>query len=300
MKIFYIFIVIICSILLFCSDPQIIGFSNDGKYFAFYYETTDQMGDFFIELKVFSVETKKISFFQKFSRKEGDYKDLKDIKNIFFEKYSENFNFINGKNYVRFSGEMIADSFILSNAVSIGLKVEYQKEKNEFGTYTFKSIIKEKEIKKDIVRGKVLDIYSCYLPNKEYGIAILKSRDEGLEGEFTDFYTPILVQFRDFELKKDIENEIKFNAKKAKKMLDEFYENNSFFPTDKENFFRYGKVLINPVDEKRDAVLFVSGNLKYNKNYDGMIVIEILEKVKYYNIWYFFNGNITKFEGLDR
>ncbi|MEO0234330.1 MAG: hypothetical protein ABIN39_06885 [candidate division WOR-3 bacterium] len=300
MKIFFVVLMIVFSISILCSEPQIIGFSDDGKHFAFYYEIIDQMGDVFTELKVFSLETKKISLFLKFSRQEGDYKDLKDIKKIFFDKYGEILNFKNGRDYLRFSGEMVGDSFILSNDLPISIKVEYQKEKNEFGAYNFKSVLKEKEITKDVVRGKVIDLYSCYFIDKGFGIAILKSREDGLEGEFTDYYTPLFVQFRDFDFKKDIEMEIKFNAKKAKKMLQEFHENNRFYPEDKESLFRYGKVLINPVDENKDAVLFVSGNLKYNKNYDGMIIIEILKKPGYYNIWYFLNGNIVKVEGVER
>lgn len=300
MKIFSIIFLTVFAVAIFCFEPQIIGFSDDGKYFAFYYETMDQMGDFFAELKVFSTETKKVALFLKFSRQEGDYRDPKEIKNLFFEKYGENFNFKNGKDYLRFSGEMAGDSFILSNGISIGIKVEYQKEKNEFGTYMYKTVVKEKGITKDVIRGKVIDLYSYYFIEKDNGIAILKSREDGLEGEFTDYYTPIFVQIRGFDNKKDIENEIKFNAKKAKKMLQEFYENNRFYPEDKESFFRYGKVLINPVDENKDPVVFISGNLKYNQKYDGMIVIEILKKPEYYNIWYFFNGNIVKVEGVDR
>ncbi|MEJ5307803.1 MAG: hypothetical protein WHT27_05855 [candidate division WOR-3 bacterium] len=300
MKIFYVVLTIVFAVTIFCSEPEIIGFSDDGKYFAFFYEAIDQIGDAFAELKVFSLETKKISLFLRLSKQEGDYKELKDIKNIFFEKYGENFNFKNGKDYLRFSGEMVGDSFFLSNDLPIGIKIEYQKEKNEFGTYTYKSIVKEKGITKDVVRGKVIDLYSCYAGDKGYGVAILKSREDGLEGEFIDYYTPVYVQFANFEFKKDVEKEIKFNAKKAKKILQEFYDYNRFYPGDKESFFRYGKVLINPVDDKKDPVYFVSGNLKYNQKYDGMIVIEILKNQEYYNIWYFLNGNIVKVEGVDR
>lgn len=300
MKYFIFIFLILFSFLLFSSEPQIIGFSDDGKFFAFFYETDDQMGNMFSELKVFSLETKKLTLFLKFSKENGDYKNLEDIKKIFFEKYGENFNFKKGKEFLKFSGSMEGDSFILSNKLSLGLNVEYQKEKNEYGTYSYTSLIKDRMMGTNSIKGKVIDIYSFYIFEKGFGVAIFKSREDGLEGEFTDYYYPVFVQIKDFELKKDVEGELKFNAEKAKRILDDFFEKNRFYPEDRDNFFRYGKVLINPVDESKDAVYFTTGNLKYNQKYEGTIIIENLTKSNYYNIWYFYNGNIVKTEGVDR
>lgn len=300
MKYFIFVFFVLFSFYLFSSDPQVIGFSDDGKFFAFFYENEDHIGNLFSELKVLSLETKKVILFLRFSKEDGDYKKLEDVKKIFFEKYGEKFNFKEGKEFLRFSGTMEGDSFILSNSVSLGLKVEYLKEKNEYGTYSYTSLIKDRMMVKNTLKGKVIDIYSFYIFEKGYGVAILKSRDDGLEGEFTDYYHPIFVNVEDFDLKKDVEMELKFNAEKSKRILEKFFEKNRSYPSDIENFFRYGKVLINPVDESRDAVFFIEGNLKYNKKYEGCIIIENLPKSNYYNMWYFYNGKIVKTEGVDR
>ncbi len=298
MKFFTLFFSIILFILSF-ADPVIIGFSDDGKYFGFYYET-DIMGNFFSEIKIVSLENNKLILYLKLDREKNDYTDLKDVENIFYQKFGENFKFNDKISFVRYSGSLDEDNLVFSNGLKTDLKIEYEKKKNEYGTYSYNSILKQNDVLRLKIDSKVIDIYSVYVSENNKGVIVFKSREYGLEGEYVDSYHPFFLHIDGLSIEKDVEKEMAFNVNKAKNIMKDFYEKTGIYPQNETDFFRFGKVLINPVDQKKPAVIFRTKNLKYDEKYNGSLIVEYLERENYYNMWYFLNGNIVKVEGVSR